>query len=109
MMIALMLTVLPEPVAPAMSRCGMSTRSGMIGFPERSCPRQRGMVFFSGSNSLDRIMSLNLTRATLRFGISIPTVALPGRGAILMLTAFMARARSSERDIIFCTLTPGAG
>ena len=37
-MSAFMQTDLPEPVAPAMSRCGIVARSATIGSPETLCP-----------------------------------------------------------------------
>src|SRR5574341_855985 len=37
-MIPLTHTDLPEPVVPAISRCGIEVRSAVIGWPETSCP-----------------------------------------------------------------------
>ena len=39
---ALIATDLPEPVVPAISRCGMRARSATIGWPEMSLPSAIG-------------------------------------------------------------------
>ena len=40
----LMATDLPEPVVPAISRCGMRARSTMTGSPPMVLPRQSGSL-----------------------------------------------------------------
>ena len=40
--IVLMQTDLPEPVVPAIKRCGMRARSSTIGWPSASMPRNKG-------------------------------------------------------------------
>jgi hypothetical protein len=47
----LMPTDLPEPVVPAISRCGMRARSAMIGSPPMVLPRQMGSLPFIFSKS----------------------------------------------------------
>ena len=61
-------------------------------------------------NLSDAITSLIYTASLTSFGISIPTVPLPGIGASIRI-ALAARlsAISSARLTILLTLTPGAG
>jgi len=55
------------------------------------------------------IISLKYTFSLLSFGISIPTVLLPGIVAILADSELVFLAISSDKFIIFDTLTPAAG
>ena len=49
-MIALTQTLLPEPVAPAMSRCGIFARSALNGWPATSWPSAKASFdFFDAS------------------------------------------------------------
>jgi hypothetical protein len=47
--IVLMHTDLPEPVVPAIRRCGIFARSSMIGVPSASMPRNKGSDITFGS------------------------------------------------------------
>jgi len=47
--IVLMHTDLPDPVVPAISRCGMRARSSTIGRPSASMPRNSGSAMYFGS------------------------------------------------------------
>ena len=103
-------TLLPDPVAPATSKCGMPRRSATTGFPKMSLPR----ASFKGERNLTkgslRRICLSATSSRRGLGTSIPTTDLPGIGAtIRMLIAFMASARSSARLTILATFTPAAG
>ena len=84
-MMLFMHTLLPAPVAPAISRCGISAKSAIIGLPYTSLPRATGILallfFHSSLSSKSRMMTLVLTR----FGTSTPTVLLPGTGARMLM------------------------
>src|SRR5581483_1883532 len=70
---------LPEPVVPAMSRCGIRARSVQTAAPEMSFPSQTETgLAVAGSGSK---MSPRVTRFGERFGSSTPTACLPGIGA----------------------------
>ena len=102
-------TDLPEPVAPAMSRWGISIKSAMTGSPAISLPRamarRRDWPEFFGLHDLPEINGgLGLV------GYFRPMADLPGIGAsILTPVAARLRARSSARLTIRLTLTPAAG
>ncbi len=100
-------TDLPDPVVPAISRCGMPVRSAAIAFPETSCPRAKRSGRFSRrwKASLSMI-SRNATSEMSSLGTSIPTKPFPGTGAwTRMRVAAKARARSSARAVILLTRT----
>ena len=110
MIIELMQTDFPEPVAPAISRCGMSRRSATMLFPEMSFPTTNSTIDDASLNSSDSMRSRISTGAGLSFSTSIPTAALPGIGAsIRRLLALRLRAMSSESLVMLATLTPVAG
>ncbi len=78
MIIELSITLLPDPVEPAMSRCGMESSAATLMRPLMSLPS--GMVsgeaeFWNSSDS--RIWRRLMTSRRL-FGTSMPTVGLPG-------------------------------
>ena len=65
---------------------------------------------FESLNSLESIKSLSPTDSFSLFGTSIPTAALPGIGASILISGLAsAIERLSERETIFESLTPGAG
>ena len=103
----LMATLLPEPVCPAMSKCGILAISATIGRPVISFPR--AIVTHDG---LLRKASLSITSRketidTLPLGISIPTALFPGIGASMRTpVAAIARAISSASAAMRLTLTP---
>ena len=103
-------TLLPLPVAPAMSRWGMAARSVTAGLPRMSFPSAMANGEGYSRNLREASTSRNTTGSRSAFGISIPTTALPGMGATMRtLTARITRARSSARLTILFTLTPLAG
>ena len=103
-------TDLPEPVEPAMSRCGILLRSQSTLLPSISLPRATVREPFASANSCEPNISLIRTICLFLLGISMPTAAFPGIGAsILMDCAASLRAMSSERFLILLILTPGAG
>ena len=86
-------TDLPDPVDPATSICGVLFICHVTGLPIMSCPNVTRSFFSSSSGLIDSSISLTVTMAVCAFGISIPTVFLPGIGACI-LTSFAARARA---------------
>ena len=103
-------TLLPLPVEPAMSRCGIAARSETTGLPVVSLPRARGSRLLASTNSAETRISRRYTVAVSGFGTSTATVPRPGIGPMMRTAAaFMARARSSERFTTWLTLTPAAG
>ena len=106
----LMQTDLPEPVAPAMSKCGILVRSETNGLPLTSLPRAMGSSRFSSFQiELSRI-SRSPTGVDFWLGTSTPTAALPGMGARMRTDwARMPRAIFLSRPEIFSTRTPAAG
>ena len=108
---ALTHTLLPEPVAPAMRRCGILARSALNGWPATSCPSAKASFDFFVASPWMRLArtSFSVTRSKAEFGISIPTYGSPGIGAsIRMLRAESASARLSERPSIRLSFTPGS-
>ena len=106
----LMQTLLPLPVAPATSRCGIAARSPMMVLPYTSLPSAIGsfaLPFWkTSSSSSSRIGTITLSR----LANSIPTVSLPGIGArILIRSALVARAKSASKLAIRLTRKPSAG
>ena len=75
---------LPEPVVPAISRCGMRARSVQTELPEMSLPSQTlsGLAVPGRSSK----MSPRVTMRGLRFGTSTPTACLPGIGARIRIS-----------------------
>jgi hypothetical protein len=98
---------LPEPVVPAISRCGMRARSVQTALPEMSLPSQTlsGLAVAGRSSK----MSPSVTIRGLRFGTSTPTACLPGIGARMRISVVAsAYERSSLRAATLLTFVPGA-
>ena len=109
-MIVLMHTDLPEPVAPAMSTCGILAMSATTGAPEMPLPRATAVGDFSRIISGLSSTSRRETVSIFSFGISMPTAGLPGMGASMRTpSAAMFSAMSSTRFTMRETFTPGAG
>ena len=74
-MMALTSTDLPEPVVPAMSKCGMLARSAATGVPSTLWPRPMASAASSCSSrkGSDSITSRRLTTAAWALGTSMPT------------------------------------
>ncbi len=105
-----MATDLPAPVAPAMSRCGISSIVATKASP--LTPRPSGIVRGDSDclNSLDSSISLKYTVERFSLGISMPTSDFPGIGASMRrLCAASASARSSFRLSILLSFTPSDG
>ena len=102
-------TDLPDPVVPAINRCGIDAKSLMIGIPEIFFPKAIGnLISFLLKSEWFKI-SLRYTFSRETLGNSIPIVLLPGIVDILADSELVFLAISSERFIIFETLTPAAG
>ena len=109
-MTALTMTLLPEPVAPAMSRCGILARSTALAAPATSRPRANVSFDSEAVNSTSSRIRRRATMLKSLLGISMPTALLPGIGAsIRSERAARAMARSSESASIRLTLMSGAG
>ena len=108
--IVLIHTDLPEPVAPAIRRCGILAISATLTFPAISFPTANAIFDRALLNSSDSTSSLNDTATLCLFGTSIPTAAFPGIGAsILMSAAARLSFMSSARFTILLTFTPISG
>ena len=104
------ITDLPEPVVPAIRRCGILPKSATTARPEISFPTAKvnGDVA-SFQASLSR-MPRSRTSAAFTLGISIPTRRVPGIGAsIRILSTARFRANSLSRASILERLTPAGG
>ena len=92
------ITDLPDPVVPAIKRCGKSARLSTTGLPVifRPTANSSGEVC-SAHSLLSRIMR-KLTLCADLFGISTPTYGCPGIGAsIRTLSTARLRANSLSR------------
>ena len=102
-------TDLPDPVVPAIIRCGMRARSAKIGAPLISLPSasvSRPACFCSSSD--DRISDRN-TVSRLAFGTSMPITLRPGTVAMRTAVTDRLRATSSASPITRALRMPGAG
>ena len=104
-----MQTDFPDPVVPAINKWGIEDKSPVIGSPDMLFPRATGSLIFFFEKPVLEIISLKYTFSLDKFGNSIPTVLLPGIVDILADSELVFLAISSDRFIIFETLTPGAG
>ena len=105
--IVLMHPDFPEPVVPAISRCGIRARSVQTGAPEMSFPSQTASGLAPAGRSSK--MSPSVTRFGVRFGSSTPTACLPGIGARIRISVVAsAYERSSLSWATFDTFVPGA-
>ena len=107
--IVLIHTDLPEPVAPAISTCGIFAISEIIIWPPMSRPAANAIFDSVFLNSLDSISSLKYTAVDSLLGTSIPTADFPGIGASIRISAAARLSLiSSTRFNILLTLTPGS-
>ena len=98
---------LPEPVVPAMRRCGIRARSVQTAAPEMSLPSHTASGLAVAGRSSK--MSPSVTRFGERFGSSTPTACLPGIGARMRISVVAsAYERSSFSAATFDTFVPGA-
>ena len=66
-------TLLPEPVVPATSRCGSSSRPTTIGSPLTATPKGSGSESFDFLKASSSITVRSGMPRRLGFGISMPT------------------------------------
>ena len=71
-------TDFPEPVVPAINKCGIVERSLTIGTPEILFPNAIGNFISFLLNFSVAIISFKNTFSLFELGISIPIVFLPG-------------------------------
>ena len=110
-MIALRHTLLPEPVAPATSTCGILVEVGHERLPDHVDPErdlERGVAGLR--TGAEESTSAEIHRPARPVRDLDADRALAGIGARMrMRWARSARARSSSRETIWFTLTPAAG
>ena len=103
-------TLLPWPVAPAMSRWGIRVRSPTMAWPETSLPTASPSESEPARKLADSTTSRIETRLADLLGTSIPTADLPGIGASIRSgAAARARERSFWSAVMRFTCTPAAG
>ncbi len=108
--IVLIATDLPEPVDPAISRCGILVRLADIVCPVTSLPNGTCIGSLLALEFWCSITSLKETIEVVRLGTSIPINGLPGIGASILISfAASAKAKSSDKLTIRLTFTPTAG
>ena len=97
-------TDLPLPVEPATSKWGIFAISAQQVLPIKSFPKATSILASLIFLGIELNTSLIGTAAIFLFGISIPTVLLPGIGASI-LTSLAARARAISLLILVILLT----
>ena len=102
-------TDLPEPVVPAISRCGIGDRSAITAPPAMSLPSTNGSVCVLSSNAVEPSSSDRLTISRVRLGSSMPMTLRPATTATRADSADIERAISSDRPTTRLALMPGAG
>ena len=106
---ALMATDLPLPVDPAISRCGIEFISVVIRRPLMSLPSAMVSFDFEAENSGLSTTSRSQMVSRFSFGTWMPTVDFPATRSIRMLSARMARQRSSCKPTMRLYLMPASG
>ncbi len=110
MIMVLIHTDFPEPVAPAIRRWGILAISATTGCPPISFPAVKQILEAWLWNSLVSIISRNRTITFSLLGTSMPTAAFPGIGASIRISAAARFSLiSSARFTILLTLTPISG
>ena len=105
----LIATDFPEPVAPAINKCGIFAISASTGSPATFSPSPTiSLDFAFFIISLVKIV-LMVTNSGDLFGISIPTSARPGIGASIRICpvgAANANAKSLDKAVILESFVP---
>ena len=109
MIIALSNTLLPEPVEPAINRCGMDSRPETLSRPLMSLPSGIGSRAVVAWNSSDSMIWRSPINSRLVLGTSMPTVGLPGIRSMRIDSACKPRHRSSVRVVMRLYLMPASG
>ena len=106
----LMHTDFPEPVEPAINRCGILAKSRTHISPSMLFPRIKGSLSRLRWNAGWRSASEKRTSSRSAFGTSRPITLFPGIGASTRTDpTARARARSFARFAIRLIFSPGAG
>ena len=102
-----MQTDLPEPVVPAISRCGSFEMLPTMQLPPMSLPRAKLSFDLAPEKFVESRISRRKTVLTVLFGTSMPTVEiLSGIGAMRTFTTPSDSARSPARFVIRASFTP---
>ncbi len=109
MISAFNITLLPLPVEPAISRCGIFSNSEIRMRPLMSLPIAMQSRDEASPNSSDSRICRRLIVSRREFGTSMPTVGLPGMRSIRMDSACRPRHRSSLSVVILAIFTPASG
>ena len=102
----LMHTDLPDPVVPAMSRCGIFAISMTWLSPVMSLPSATDRLLSDCWNSLLASTSRSATIWTFLFGTSMPTATFSGMGAMRTEDAPSASAMSSDSAVSLENFVP---
>ena len=98
---------LPAPVAPAISRCGISARFTITGRPAMSLPNATSSGCVDLWASIDCSTLPRVTSCLSRLGTSTPIADRPGIGARIRTSGeAMAYAMSFARVVTRATFTP---
>ncbi len=103
-------TDLPEPVAPAISICGILAISETTTLPAISFPTAKARLDWKSLNSFVSSKSRSPTGMVSLLGTSIPIAAFPGMGASIRISiAARFSLISSVSPTILDTFTPCSG
>ena len=105
----LIATDLPEPVVPAIRRCGMRARFATTGSPPMSLPSARGSAWALSPKALAERISRRRTLSRSSFGSSMPMTERPGMVEQRQASADIERAMSSARPMTRRGLEAGGG
>ena len=105
----LSITLLPEPVDPAISKCGIASSAAtlirpLISFPNATVSGDGELI-----NSSDSRICRSAITSRFEFGTSMPTVGFPGMRSIRIDSAWRPRHRSSLRVVMRVYFTPASG
>ena len=101
-------TDFPEPVVPAINKCGIELKSPIIGTPEILFPNAIGSLWSFIKKFLSFIISLKKTFSLDWFGSSIPIVLLPGIVDILADSELVFLARNTSSESARISTIPGS-
>ena len=98
MIMAFSITLLPDPVEPAISKCGIVSSAATLMRPLMSLPKRDGQLRrrLRGTRPIPE-SARRLITSRLVFGTSMPTVGLPGMRSISTDSACKPRHRSSVK------------
>ena len=105
----LSITLLPDPVEPAISKCGIESSAATLMRPLMSLPSATVSGEAEFRNSSDSRIWRRLMISRLVLGTSMPTVGLPGMRSIRIDSACRPRHRSSLSVVMREYFTPASG